>query len=56
MSTVSPFIATLTVAAGGAVGSVARYQVGRMMTMWLGPVPMGARAWGSRGAWGAWGA
>lgn len=42
MSTVSPFIATLTVAAGGAVGSVARYQVGRMMTMWLGPLPMGA--------------
>jgi CrcB protein len=42
MSSVSPFIATLYVAAGGAAGSAARYQLGRLMTQWLGPVPMGA--------------
>ena len=42
MSTVSPTIATLYVAAGGAFGSAARYQLGRLMTVWLGPVAMGA--------------
>ncbi len=42
MSNTSPFIATLYVAAGGAVGSAARYQLGRAMTGWLGPVPMAA--------------
>ena len=33
----SPFIASLHVALGGAIGSVLRYQTGRWMTSWLGP-------------------
>lgn len=32
----SPFIASLYVAAGGAVGAVARYQLGRAVTSWTG--------------------
>ncbi len=32
----SPFIASLHVALGGAIGSVLRYQTGRWMTWWLG--------------------
>ena len=37
MATPYPFIASLHVALGGAIGSVLRYQVGRWMTYWLGP-------------------
>ena len=41
MSMTSPFLATAYVALGGAAGSVARYQMGRLMTWWLGPQAMG---------------
>lgn len=37
MSTLSPVMASLHVALGGAIGSVLRYQVGRGLTYWLGP-------------------
>ena len=37
MSTLSPMIATLNVAIGGAAGAALRYQTGRAMTQWLGP-------------------
>ena len=36
MSTLSPMVATLHVALGGAAGAVLRYQTGRAMTQWLG--------------------
>lgn len=42
MSVTPPLLATSYVALGGAVGSVARYQLGRLMTLWLGPQAMGA--------------
>ncbi|MCL6250954.1 fluoride efflux transporter CrcB [Altererythrobacter sp. KTW20L] len=45
MSMSSPFAATLYVAVGGAAGSVLRYQLGRLMTVWLGPVPMSVFPW-----------
>jgi fluoride exporter len=45
MSMSSPFAATLYVAVGGAAGSVLRYQLGRLMTLWLGPVPMSVFPW-----------
>jgi CrcB protein len=37
MSITPPLVATTYVALGGAIGSVARYQLGRLMTWWLGP-------------------
>ena len=37
MSALSPFMATVHVALGGAIGSVLRYQSGRWITQWLGP-------------------
>ena len=37
MSALSPFMASVHVALGGAIGSVLRYQTGRAMTQWLGP-------------------
>ena len=42
MSITPPLAASAYVALGGAVGSVARYQMGRLMTWWLGPQAMGA--------------
>jgi CrcB protein len=42
MNVTPPLLATSYVALGGAVGSVARYQLGRLMTLWLGPQAMGA--------------
>jgi fluoride exporter len=42
MNMTSPLLATAYVALGGAAGSVARYQLGRLMTLWLGPQAMGA--------------
>ena len=36
MSTLSPLVATLHVALGGAAGAALRYQTGRAMTQWLG--------------------
>ncbi|MEL7188555.1 MAG: fluoride efflux transporter CrcB [Pseudomonadota bacterium] len=34
--TQSPFLASIYVAAGGAIGAVARYQLGRAVTYWTG--------------------
>ncbi len=45
MTVTPPLLATLYVALGGAAGSVLRYQTGRWMTAWLGPVPMGVFPW-----------
>ena len=36
MSTLSPLVATLHVAIGGAAGAALRYHTGRAMTQWLG--------------------
>ena len=36
MSTLSPLVATLHVALGGAAGAALRYHLGRAMTQWLG--------------------
>ena len=41
MTMTSPLLASAYVAIGGAAGSVARYQMGRLMTWWLGPQAMG---------------
>ena len=45
MDAPSPFIASLHVAVGGAIGSVLRYQLGRGMTHWLGPQAVTAFPW-----------
>jgi fluoride exporter len=45
MSALSPMVASLYVALGGAAGSVLRYQVGRGMTQWLGPQTVTAFPW-----------
>jgi len=45
MNTPSPLIASLHVALGGAIGSVLRYQAGRLMTWWLGPQAVTAFPW-----------
>ncbi|ANU08624.1 fluoride efflux transporter CrcB [Paraurantiacibacter namhicola] len=37
MDTPSPITASMNVALGGAIGAVLRYQLGRVMTQWLGP-------------------
>jgi len=45
MAVTSPLYATLHVAVGGALGAALRYQVGRLMTAWLGPVTITAFPW-----------
>ena len=45
MGDISPFLATIYVAVGGAAGSAMRYQMGRLMTAWLGPQPMMIFPW-----------
>ena len=45
MSALSPFMATVHVALGGAIGSVLRYQTGRWMTQWLGPQAVATFPW-----------
>ena len=45
----SPFIASLHVALGGAIGSVLRYQAGRWMTWWLGPQAVTVFPWATLG-------
>ena len=45
MGSTSPLMATFYVALGGAAGSVARYQLGRGMTRWLGPEAMTVFPW-----------
>ncbi len=50
MSVPSPFVASLHVALGGAIGSVLRYQLGRGMTHWLGPQAVTAFPWATLAA------
>jgi fluoride exporter len=45
MDAPSPFIASLHVALGGAIGSVLRYQLGRGMTHWFGAQAVTAFPW-----------
>ncbi|WP_454598660.1 fluoride efflux transporter CrcB [Qipengyuania sp. SM2507] len=45
MSTLSPFVATVNVAIGGAFGAALRYQMGRAMTGWLGAPAMSLFPW-----------
>lgn len=44
-ATLPPIAATLNVAIGGAFGAALRYQMGRAMTVWLGPAAMTAFPW-----------
>ncbi len=44
-SALSPLAASLNVAIGGGVGALARYQLGRGMTHWLGPQVVTAFPW-----------
>lgn len=50
MAMPSPMIASLLVAVGGGTGAVARYQLGRGMTHWLGPSVVGAFPWATLAA------
>lgn len=45
MTPPSPFLASLYVALGGGVGSLLRYQSGRLLTYWLGPQTVTAFPW-----------
>ncbi|MGB3738819.1 MAG: fluoride efflux transporter CrcB [Pontixanthobacter sp.] len=45
MSTLSPLVATLNVALGGAIGAALRYQTGRGLTYVLGPATVAAFPW-----------
>ncbi|HSG35387.1 MAG TPA: fluoride efflux transporter CrcB [Sphingomonadaceae bacterium] len=45
MSATSPLAATAYVALGGGAGAVLRHQVGRMLTLWLGPNTVTAFPW-----------
>jgi CrcB protein len=45
MAALSPIMATLSVALGGAIGAAARYQMGRGITAWLGPATVSAFPW-----------
>ena len=45
MSPPSPFMATSSVALGGAIGAVLRHQMGRGMTHWLGVQAVTAFPW-----------
>lgn len=46
----SPFAATINVAIGGAFGAALRYQLGRAMTQWLGPVAVSTFPWATLAA------
>jgi fluoride exporter len=50
MSVPSPIAAALTVFAGGGVGAVLRYELGRWMTHWLGPQVVTAFPWATLAA------
>jgi fluoride exporter len=45
MNTPSPLLASSYVALGGAIGSVLRYQIGRLLTLVLGPQTVTAFPW-----------
>ncbi|AKQ42675.1 camphor resistance protein CrcB [Aurantiacibacter atlanticus] len=44
-SATSPFLASVYVALGGGIGALARYQMGRLMTAWMGAPAMGVFPW-----------
>ena len=46
----SPIAATVNVAIGGAFGAALRYQLGRAMTQWLGPVAVSTFPWATLAA------
>jgi len=48
--TPSPLLASGLVALGGAIGAVARYQLGRVMTHWLGTATIMAFPWATLAA------
>ena len=50
MTAISPMVATLNVALGGAVGASLRYQLGRGITQWLGPQVVTAFPWATLAA------
>ena len=50
MSQPAPLAATGLVALGGGVGAVLRYQLGRMMTLWLGPAVVTSFPWATLAA------
>ncbi|MDN3646102.1 fluoride efflux transporter CrcB [Pontixanthobacter aestiaquae] len=45
MSSLSPLVATLNVAVGGAAGAALRYQTGRAVTGWVGPKAASTFPW-----------
>ena len=45
METPPPLMASLHVALGGGIGALLRYQLGRMMTLWLGPTMVSLFPW-----------
>lgn len=46
----SPIAATINVAIGGAFGAALRYQLGRAMTQWMGPVAVTTFPWATLAA------
>ena len=50
MNSLSPMIASLGVALGGAIGAALRYNLGRWMTGWLGAPAMSAFPWATLAA------
>ena len=44
-SATSPFLASVYVVLGGGIGALARYQMGRLMTAWMGAPAMGVFPW-----------
>ncbi len=50
MTSLSPMTASLGVALGGAIGAVARYNLGRAMTAWLGVPAVSAFPWATLAA------
>ena len=50
MSAPPPLYASLSVALGGGIGALLRYQLGRMMTRWLGPAMVSIFPWATLAA------
>ncbi len=50
METPSPLMASLHVALGGGIGALLRYQLGRLMTAWLGPAMVSVFPWATLAA------
>jgi len=50
MSAPPPLYASLSVALGGGIGALLRYQLGRMMTQWLGPAMVSIFPWATLAA------